>query len=155
MRNSKLTSQQTDDLSHQAWLSTSFQIFQLSELLRGLNRTDANETDIDSSPSPRFECKPKPDVENGSAVVVNSTELMRIVSQRPNSSANGNETDTDKGMGATANGTKKSSESICVIVMFYAASCRFSAVTAPEFNALGRAFHGVDVLAFDINQSNG
>lgn len=38
---------------------------------------------------------------------------------------------------------------VCVVVMFYANWCRFSAKAAPHYNALGRIFYNLDVVAID------
>ncbi|CAD5118322.1 DgyrCDS7035 [Dimorphilus gyrociliatus] len=38
---------------------------------------------------------------------------------------------------------------VCVVVMFYANWCRFSAKAAPHYNALGRLFYNLDVVAID------
>lgn len=42
----------------------------------------------------------------------------------------------------------------CAIVLFYAKWCYFSAQFAPVFNAVGRAFYGIPILAFDAYNHN-
>ena len=42
----------------------------------------------------------------------------------------------------------------CAVVLFYAKWCYFSAKLAPMYNAVGRAFPGVPVLAFDAYTHN-
>ncbi|XP_789080.1 uncharacterized protein LOC584108 [Strongylocentrotus purpuratus] len=145
----------TTDIEQQAWLSTSFQLFELSELLKGLNGTAGNKSQPDQKPSPKFKCGENGGIENGSGevIMVNSSELVRLVSQRPNASAIANS--SAEASTNTSDNSSQSSENVCVVVMFFATSCRFSAATAPHYNAFGRAMSAVDVLAFDINQSNG
>ena len=46
-------------------------------------------------------------------------------------------------------------ESVCSIVLFYYPWCIFSAEAAPHFNAIGRLFPGLHVLALDAYTNNG
>eukprot|EP00058_Branchiostoma_floridae_P016428 XP_002601916.1 hypothetical protein BRAFLDRAFT_86400 [Branchiostoma floridae] len=63
--------------------------------------------------------------------VVNGSELIRILKVTQNTSGN-----------VTAEGD-------CVLIMFYAAWCPFSAAAAPPYHALARAFPDVLLLAID------
>jgi hypothetical protein len=49
----------------------------------------------------------------------------------------------------------ESNHSDCFVVMFYLPWCKFSTRLAPYFNALPRAFHQLDILAFDVSKSIG
>ncbi|XP_064603486.1 thioredoxin domain-containing protein 15-like [Liolophura sinensis] len=82
----------------------------------------------------KFQCHGKNVTENDTAIVkiVNGTELLNRISFKTNES-----------------------RSDCVLVMFFAPWCHFSAQTAPHYNALGRAYPNLDVLAVDaIHFSN-
>lgn len=76
----------------------------------------------------KFQCHGKNVTENDTAIVkiVNGTELLNRISFKTNESS-----------------------SDCVLVMFFAPWCHFSAQTAPHYNALGRAYPNLDVLAVD------
>ena len=63
--------------------------------------------------------------------IINSTELIKKLSSR------------------------NSSDSNCVVVMFYAPFCMFSAQTAPHYNALGRVYPQLDILAIDAFKYSG
>ncbi|XP_071496655.1 uncharacterized protein [Diadema antillarum] len=148
-RHNGQNSNQTDyDSTFQQWLSIS-----LSSLLQGFSQINDNETQVEPPPAPRFKCGLNPLAQNrtGRVNLVNSTELSRLITERPNASESENRTAEN----GTAVKVKSSAASVCVVAMFFSTSCRFSAATAPEFNALGRALVGVDVLAFDINLSSG
>ncbi|KAK7491239.1 hypothetical protein BaRGS_00017510 [Batillaria attramentaria] len=97
------------------------------------NSSEATEKDeskntTDSSKKTKFHCVGKNVTENTTALVrvVNSTVLLELLSFDKNQSV-----------------------SDCVLVMFYAPWCHFCAATAPHYNALGRAFPQLDVLAVD------
>ncbi|XP_041486054.1 uncharacterized protein LOC121432260 [Lytechinus variegatus] len=144
------------DIDHPAWPSSPFQLFELSELLKGLNGSAEEQPQPDPTPSPKFKCGSNyNDIQNGSrgVIMVNSSELVHLISRRPNVSAIVNS--SIEASSNSTNNSSKHSESVCVVVMFFATSCRFSAATAPHYNAFGRAMSGLDVLAFDINQANG
>lgn len=64
-------------------------------------------------------------------VLVNGTELLRLL-QFSSDSKHGN----------------------CLLVMFYAPYCPFSAKVAPAYNALGRAFRTLHVVAIDAVKFN-
>ena len=51
-------------------------------------------------------------------------------------------------LNATINGSR------CVLVLFYARFCRFSAQLAPLYNALGRSYDKLPTLAIDAYQHN-
>ncbi|XP_050394619.1 thioredoxin domain-containing protein 15 isoform X2 [Patella vulgata] len=88
----------------------------------------------DTSKKMKFNCTGRNVTENTTAVVriVNSTTLLDFLSFDKNN----NSTD-------------------CVLIMFYAPWCPFCAKTAAQFNAVGRAFKQLDVLAVDaIHFSN-
>lgn len=51
---------------------------------------------------------------------------------------------------ATSNATKR-----CTIVLFYYPWCIFSSKAAPHFNALGRLYPQIHVMALDAYASNG
>ena len=44
-------------------------------------------------------------------------------------------------------------QNCCAIVMFYAPWCEFSAQFGRKFNALGRTFSGLPILAVDLNEN--
>ncbi|XP_033643772.1 uncharacterized protein LOC117303647 [Asterias rubens] len=70
--------------------------------------------------------------------IVNSTELTEAVSFK-----------TDKGSNSTT-----MLSGYCAFVMFFAPWCKFSTAAAPPFNAIGRAFPDLEVLAIDAFQHN-
>ncbi|RUS78583.1 hypothetical protein EGW08_013651 [Elysia chlorotica] len=78
----------------------------------------------------RFQCALKniSATDIGKVKVVNSTELLDILSL-----------------------SKSQKSSACVLVMFYAPWCHFCAQTAPQYNALARAFPQLDILAVDTS----
>lgn len=92
------------------------------------NETDSKNTTDSKSKKLKFKCIGKNITENDTGVVrlVNNTELLNLLA------FDKNESFTD-----------------CVMVMFYAPWCRFCAETAPHYNALGRAFPQLEVLAID------
>jgi hypothetical protein len=55
---------------------------------------------------------------------------------------------------STENPIPKNS-STCSIILFYYPWCIFSAKAAPHFNAIGRLFPGLNVLALDAYTNNG
>ncbi|KAK6171202.1 hypothetical protein SNE40_019441 [Patella caerulea] len=88
----------------------------------------------DTAKKMKFNCTGRNVTENTTAIVriVNSTTLLDFLSFDKNN----NSTD-------------------CVLIMFYAPWCPFCAKTAAQFNAVGRAFKQLDVLAVDaIHFSN-
>ncbi|PIK49339.1 hypothetical protein BSL78_13798 [Apostichopus japonicus] len=74
---------------------------------------------------------------SGGVSVVNASECLRILEKEP---------ETDE-YGA--------SKQHCAVVLFFSRQCPFSVEMAPDFNALGRAFPGVDIMAVDVSQSSG
>lgn len=98
-----------------------------------VNSSEATEKEetkntTDSTKKTKFQCVGRNITENTTAVVrvVNSTVLLELLSFDKNQTA-----------------------SDCVLVMFYAPWCHFCAATAPHYNAVGRAFPQLDVLAVD------
>lgn len=94
----------------------------------GLLDKEQNKNASDSSKKTKFQCLGRNVTENVTATVrvVNSTELLEMLSFEQNHT-----------------------HSDCVLVMFFAPWCHFCAATAPHYNALGRAFLQLDVLAVD------
>ncbi|XP_066303454.1 protein rtoA-like [Branchiostoma lanceolatum] len=87
-----------------------------------------------SKPAPKkVSCAPR-DLSDGDSLsvkVVNGSELIHVLKATQNAAGNG-----------TAEGD-------CVLIMFYAAWCPFSAAAAPAYHALPRAFPSIRVLAID------
>lgn len=69
--------------------------------------------------------------------VVNASECMRILELEPETDEHG------------------SSKLHCALVLFFSRQCPFSIKMAPNYNALGRAFPGLDIMAVDVSQSSG
>ncbi|XP_022110789.1 uncharacterized protein LOC110990193 [Acanthaster planci] len=72
--------------------------------------------------------------------IVNNTEMMELVSSVYHPPSQDNSSSVLGGY--------------CAFVMFYAPWCKFSAKAAPAFNAIGRAFPDLEVLAIDAFQYN-
>ena len=64
--------------------------------------------------------------------LVNSSEILEFLDSVPNTT-----------------------RSRCAVVLFYYPSCVFSCKAAPHFNALGRLFPQIHVLALDAYSHNG
>ena len=73
--------------------------------------------------------------------IVNASELLELVTSK-----------IAEPIKEDNNSTNTTSEGHCVFVMFYAPWCKFSAASAPHFNAIGRAFADIDVIAVDAFQ---
>ena len=58
------------------------------------------------------------------------------------------DTDLQKWINVTNNGSS------CVLVLFYARFCRFCGKLAPLYNAVGRSYHSLPILAMDAYQHN-
>ena len=101
-----------------------------------MNETKADGVINNSTTSPKWSCKGRNDSQNNDTVnqkvvIVHSDELL----QQINSSEN-NETDP------------------CAIVLFYTNYCPFSAKLAPLYNALGRVYNNLPVLAIDAHKQH-
>ncbi|XP_038061026.1 uncharacterized protein LOC119731825 [Patiria miniata] len=105
--------------------------------------TYANATENDEAQrrKVKYPCMQRPAGNRTAQVkIVNNTELMELVSAV-----------------YSAPGQENSSSALggyCAFVMFYAPWCKFSAKAAPAFNAIGRAFPDLEVLAVDAFQYN-
>ena len=112
---------------------------------------ESEETREESADKPKYPCAPRQlEVDSSSnttnvtfaqARIVNATELLELVTSKADLqpvSADNNSTNTTEGH--------------CVFVMFYAPWCKFSVASAPHFNAIGRAFADIDVIAVDAFQ---
>ncbi|XP_068706369.1 thioredoxin domain-containing protein 15-like isoform X1 [Montipora foliosa] len=101
-----------------------------------MNETKADGVINNSTTSPKWSCKGRNNSQNNDTinqkvVIVHSDELL----QQINSSEN-NETDP------------------CAIVLFYTNYCPFSAKLAPLYNALGRVYNNLPVLAIDAHKQH-
>lgn len=126
------------DVVFRVWEDTTCHIFLPQRDSEG--SSSIREIDITNQTSKySYPCSPRTVLENARAGVqmVNSSEFLRILSQDP-------ETDEE--------GAAKQH---CVVVLFYSKFCPFSMKMAPDFNAFGRAFLGVDIMAVDVSDTSG
>lgn len=91
---------------------------------------------VNSTALPKWFCKGLNDSQSNTSiynrvVIVNSDELLRKIN-----SSNDNESDS------------------CAIVLFYTNYCPFSAKLAPLYNALGRVYGNLPVLAIDAHKQH-
>ena len=128
-------------------------ISQIDDISPSQNESNASQDDDteggEEEPSkPKYPCIPRHantsnDISSNVTVVaqariVNATELLELVTSKADLSMPDNSTNTTEGH--------------CVFVMFYAPWCKFSTASAPHFNAIGRAFADIDVIAVDAFQ---
>jgi len=94
--------------------------------------------------------------------LVSSSELLELLDPLPTNSTSFAAENTKDGISNSTSSSLSPLESLpsrnssqCSLVLFYYPWCTFSAKAAPHFNAIGRLFPGIHVLALDAYSNNG